>query len=115
MLDRKTIANVFIILIVVIFISAFVGFLMGRESTKIEQNQSTTINFGLKDEEKKVNLNKASLEELKSLTGVGDILAKRIIERREIKPFNSIYDVLDVKGIGEEIFKDNEWRICVDN
>lgn len=49
-----------------------------------------------------VHLNTASAEELEALPGVGEVLAKRIIARRESNgPFESVEDLLDVSGIGE--------------
>ncbi|MEZ0348015.1 MAG: ComEA family DNA-binding protein [Thermus sp.] len=44
-----------------------------------------------------VSLNRASLEELESLPGVGPVLARRIVEGR---PYGRVEDLLRVKGIG---------------
>ncbi|MBM3257718.1 MAG: hypothetical protein FJZ05_00675 [Candidatus Nealsonbacteria bacterium] len=46
-----------------------------------------------------VNINTASKEELQKLTGIGPVLAQRIIEAR---PFYSINDLLKVSGIGDK-------------
>lgn len=46
-----------------------------------------------------VNLNEATLEELKSLPGVGPALAQRLINHR---PFGNFDDVLGVPGISED-------------
>jgi len=49
-----------------------------------------------------VHLNTATAEELEALPGVGEVLAMRIIARRESNgPFESVEDLLDVSGIGE--------------
>lgn len=54
----------------------------------------------------KVNINKASADELKSLSGVGDSLANRIINyRKENGKFKSIEDLKNVSGIGEKKFE----------
>jgi len=44
-----------------------------------------------------VSLNRASLEELEGLPGVGPVLARRILEGR---PYARVEDLLRVKGIG---------------
>ena len=51
-----------------------------------------------------VNINTATAEELKTLSGVGDVIAGRIIEYRSTHVFSSIEDIKSVKGIGDSIF-----------
>ncbi len=46
-----------------------------------------------------VEINTASLEQLDEITGVGPVLAQRIVDAR---PFSSLDDLLKVKGIGEK-------------
>ncbi len=53
----------------------------------------------------KVNLNKAGLEELESIRGVGPALAERILAyRSENGGFKSLEDLMNVKGIGQGKF-----------
>ncbi|MFW2490000.1 helix-hairpin-helix domain-containing protein [Clostridium chromiireducens] len=54
----------------------------------------------------KVNINSATLEELKTLNGIGDSKAKSIIEYREQNGnFKSIEDIKNVTGIGEKMYQ----------
>ena len=61
-----------------------------------------------------VNVNTASVEQLASgLVGVGPAKAQAIIAYRETNgPFKDEAQLLNVKGIGEAILKQNEARIA---
>lgn len=49
------------------------------------------------------NINSAKAEELKSIPGIGDTLAKRIIEYRNITGgFKTFEELLQINGIGEK-------------
>jgi competence protein ComEA len=53
-----------------------------------------------------VNINTATIEQLKTLNGVGDSKAKSIIEYREQNGgFKSKEDIKNVTGIGEKMFE----------
>lgn len=52
-----------------------------------------------------LDVNRATLTELQRLPGVGPSLAARIVERREVKPFDSVDDLRKVKGIGPKILQ----------
>ena len=62
----------------------------------------------------KVNINTASLEELMSLTGIGEAKAKDIIKYREDNGgFKTIEDLLKVSGIGDNTFASIKENITV--
>lgn len=61
-------------------------------------------------ENKLVNINNASIDELQTLDGIGKSKAESIIRYRENFPFKNIEDLKEVSGIGESLFekiKDN--------
>ncbi len=61
-----------------------------------------------------ININKANIIELKSLPGIGDVLAGRIIEYRNEKgSFKSIEELKNVSGIGDKRFNDIKNKITV--
>ncbi len=47
----------------------------------------------------KININTATIDDLKSLPGIGEVKAKRIIENR---PYRTLRDLLRVPGIGRK-------------
>jgi competence protein ComEA len=52
-----------------------------------------------------VNLNTAKTEELMELSGIGESKAKAIISYREAHPFQTLDELMNVKGIGPKIFE----------
>jgi len=54
-------------------------------------------------EERKVNINTATAEQLTVIPGVGEVLAARIVEYRNTSGgFRSPRDLMNVKGVGEK-------------
>lgn len=61
-----------------------------------------------------VNINTASAEELKTLPGIGDGIASRIIQyRSDNGSFKSIEDIMKVSGIKDKLFSKIKDRITV--
>lgn len=51
----------------------------------------------------RLDLNRASAEELQRLPGIGEVLARRVVEARTSRgSFSAIEELLEVKGIGEK-------------
>ena len=57
------------------------------------------------DTSKLVNINIASIDELLTLTGIGNSKAEAIIKYREGNKFNSIEDIKNISGIGDSLFE----------
>lgn len=68
-----------------------------NENLLILDNPSTEI--------EKININKASKEELMTLPNIGEKRAEAIIEYRENSPFKKIEDIKNVTGIGEKFYQ----------
>ncbi len=70
---------------------------------------------GFGQDEKKIDINTATMEDLVELKYIGEKYAQRIIEFREKNgPFETIEDIMKVKGIGEKIFEVNKDLIVVE-
>jgi len=60
-----------------------------------------------------ININTASLNELMTLSGIGEAKAKSIIAYRSVTPFKTIEDLLKVEGIGESLYASIKENITV--
>jgi len=66
------------------------------------------------DQDNKVSINSATVDELKTLTGIGDVKAQAIVDyRKENGLFKSAEDLKNVKGIGDATFAKIEDRIVL--
>lgn len=67
------------------------------------------------EEQKKININQASLEELQEIPGIGEVRAQAIIDyREEAGGFDCIEDIQQVSGIKGKIFEKIEAFITVE-
>jgi competence protein ComEA len=63
----------------------------------------------------RININKASVEELAELPRVGPALAERIVAfRQQNGPFKQPEDLKSVQGIGDKVFEQLRPKIRVD-
>jgi competence protein ComEA len=60
-----------------------------------------------------ININTATADELKTLSGIGDVTAEKIIEYRSSKSFKSKEDIMSVDGIGSKTYEKIKDRITV--
>ena len=79
---------------------------------KIKNNACIKVN-NAKESSGKVNINEASQEELTTIPGIGEAKANAIIEYRKNNKFNSIEDIKNVEGIGENLFANIKESITV--
>lgn len=65
------------------------------------------------DLEEKLNINKATREQIESLPGLGEVLAERIISyRREHGGFYDVGELREVEGIGDKLLESLLPYIC---
>jgi len=62
----------------------------------------------------KLNINKATIQELQALPGIGPVLAGRIVDARADSAFRQVESVLRVNGIGPKLFASIHDRICIE-
>lgn len=69
-------------------------------------NNEITDNITNKEDNKLVNINTATLEELQTIKGIGESKAKSIVEYRKTNGnFKNIEDIKNVPGIGDTIYE----------
>jgi len=60
-----------------------------------------------------VDLNTATAEQLEALPGIGPSKAQAIVAHRELAPFKSTDELVEVKGIGEKLYAQLKDRVTV--
>ena len=66
------------------------------------------------NQEPRLSVNTADAEQLASLPGIGPAIAERIVcYRDENGLFQTLDDLMNVKGIGERLFENLKDRICL--
>lgn len=77
------------------------------------KSSSSEVKIPVNSDSNFVNINTADKEQLKTLSGIGDVIADRIIEYRSTARFNKKEDIMSVKGIGSAIYEKIKDRIIV--
>lgn len=85
--------------------------------SSVSKTQSPTADLSVtepkSDKSDLININTADFEELKTLDGIGDVLAQRIIDYRKETPFLSVEELINVKGIGDKTLETIKDKITV--
>lgn len=76
---------------------------------------ATGIGPALAQQQVKVNINKASVDELSTLKRIGPSYAQRIVDyRKQNGPFEKPVDIIKVRGIGIKTYEANKDIITCD-
>lgn len=86
-----------VVIVIVLFLMFVASLIAVIHGTRADNVNNINIQVSQSDDVIKVDINKGSVNELKSLPGIGETLAKRIIDNR---PYGSVYDLIRVDGIG---------------
>ena len=116
-----------ILFVIVIIVSVGVGFIIQYRETQYrsffvqktslgqENDDAVTAETSAEPENKIININTDSVEELEKLDGIGEKTAERIINyRRQNGDFEVIEDIMRVNGIGKKKFEAIKDFICVE-
>jgi comEA protein len=99
--------RVLIFIIAVLLVGSTGGFLRPSPPEKIETDENFTLS--------PINLNTATVKELILLPGIGEVMAKRIVEYRiKNKSFKTKEEIMNVKGIGKAKFEKIKDKIFIE-
>lgn len=111
----KTHLGIALISLVLVGSGLFLIFQKQASSIKVEEKSDNTASTQAHQPEKKINLNTAGQEDLESLSGIGPVLAQRIIAfRDDIGEFGTIEEIKEVQGIGDSLFEKIKDQITVE-
>ena len=116
-------SGIFLLAVTLLFVGLLCGILIGRQMEKepvqIQRpTQPTSTDSAIQQEiyDPRININTASAEYLALLPNIGEVLAQRIVKYRENNgPFEDIWQLSRVHGIGEKTVKEIETLIKVED
>ncbi len=79
------------------------------EGMELQNNQLLYLN----SDPDLISLSEASFEKLQTLKGIGAVTAKKIIDYRNTAGFETIEDIMKIKGIGEKTYLKLRERLCI--
>jgi competence protein ComEA len=104
----RSLRSIFGLAIVILVFTFSASLAFAQAASKADTGKSSEQVSG------KVNINKATPEQLMELKGIGESYAKRIVEYREKNgPFKKIEDIMMVQGIGTKIFESIKDKITL--
>jgi competence protein ComEA len=97
-----------------VLVAATAGLLGGLPLTASVADAGVQATGQTGEQQKPLDLNTATTEQLEKLPGIGPATAKLVVEYREKNgPFKKIEELMNVKGIGEKTFLNLKDRITV--
>jgi len=96
-----------ILICVAILTGVFIGRITSGDRIYIEKHEdSAQVSGTFKDSEGPVDINTANADLLTQIPGIGDVLARRIVDYREKNgPFTDVNELLNISGIGDAKLK----------
>lgn len=84
------------------------------ETVAVNSDINTYTSSAAPELDGKININSADKERLMTIKGIGEVRAQRIIDYREANGgFKTIENIMDVQGIGKELYESIKDNICV--
>ncbi len=113
--EKRWSASVWIVLLISAFaLLLFVRFRIGEPTAGYSIRTQYTAEGEMAGKRERIDVNTANAQELEMLTGVGPQLAAQIVkDREENGPFETLEDLLRVKGVGESKIEEFRYEVII--